>query len=510
MVRKFMLLLVVSMCPIGLQAKELRISAFEPRATPEVALPPFESKLRNLGITPDAAGLIGYLRMRKAAESQNVSEFIKQLGDSSWRVREAATLKLQNMPNPPIKALIEAAKSDDLEVSARAKMILQKAKHHTDTLLLVLLALEYKSVPAAKYKHILRVVPEILQSYSFLTPTYTHARVAAMLEACSLPEDAPLLRAALKNKDPLLRAAASGALGAAIGKKAADDLLGMQKDPDENVRLTAATALGVFQDRRCLKALGKLLTANSVDTRAAAADTLFRLTGKPFAFDAWESFGTSAKQVAAWRGWIDKNANSVQLKPLVPRKLRNVALLKHVSSGVPESKDCLAKGYYANRLTNGIYQGVDLPAYPGPPTKGGQFCIDYMIDLCKTTKGTNLANLKKKGFHITHLVIDWGHYGGRKSKRGKLLQFIHGYSISYRTATTPAGKWHKIHSCKVAPVDEKTKLKDTPLVLDYTSNKNITLITGINLRNVISLRLEAKSRANWIGAFELEARGWPE
>jgi len=55
-----------------------------------------------------------------------IARLIKQLGDETWDVREAAQKRLLKIGKPAVPALKAAAQSKDLEVATRAKAILKK------------------------------------------------------------------------------------------------------------------------------------------------------------------------------------------------------------------------------------------------------------------------------------------------------------------------------------------------------------------------------------------------
>ena len=63
-----------------------------------------------------------------APTKEQIAKWVAQLGDNDFAVREQATKKLWEAGQPAEAALQAAAKSDDAEVSRRAKDILEKFK----------------------------------------------------------------------------------------------------------------------------------------------------------------------------------------------------------------------------------------------------------------------------------------------------------------------------------------------------------------------------------------------
>ena len=77
-------------------------------------------------IEPTREGVTAFLHQFKTefAEAKMAEAFIPQLGDASFRVREAAMRRLIEGPSLPLKALQQATAAADPEIAARAKRIL--------------------------------------------------------------------------------------------------------------------------------------------------------------------------------------------------------------------------------------------------------------------------------------------------------------------------------------------------------------------------------------------------
>ena len=73
-------------------------------------------------------GLLVAAPAPKAASKEQIAQWVQQLGDNDFSTREEATRKLWEAGQPAEAALQKAARSDDVEVSRRARDILDKFK----------------------------------------------------------------------------------------------------------------------------------------------------------------------------------------------------------------------------------------------------------------------------------------------------------------------------------------------------------------------------------------------
>src|SRR5262249_45690109 len=108
--------------------------------------------------------------------------------------------------------------------------------------------------------------------------------VLETLLATSRAEDAAVLTPALRDPKPDVRAAASRALGSALGKDVAEHARPLFRDADENVRLAAVRALSAHEPRECLGPLVELLDSESLAVRSHSDAILRAITGQFFSF----------------------------------------------------------------------------------------------------------------------------------------------------------------------------------------------------------------------------------
>src|SRR5437764_9782958 len=57
-------------------------------------------------------------------DDKEIARLVKQLGSSDYRMRDAATKRLEEIGEPAVDALIRAMKSNDVEARRRAEAIL--------------------------------------------------------------------------------------------------------------------------------------------------------------------------------------------------------------------------------------------------------------------------------------------------------------------------------------------------------------------------------------------------
>lgn len=103
------------------------------------------------------------------------------------------------------------------------------------------------------------------------------------------------LLAALKDKDEQVRASAAHSLGRLKDASALDGLVAALKDENRFVCANAAEALGIIGDAKSARPLVAALGHDDPDVRFWACDSLKRISGKDFGYDA-----------AGWTKWISE------------------------------------------------------------------------------------------------------------------------------------------------------------------------------------------------------------
>ncbi len=171
-----------------------------------------ERALKAAKVSIDAAGLLEFLRgqVRTEADLEKVRALVKKLADDSFEVREKATRDLIGLGSVALPELRRAAKSDDAEVSTRARRCLEKiaAVSGPEGLLTAALHLVTLKRPAGAAEVLLALAPS-------LTDEADARELRNALAAVALRDGKPdpAVAKALADKDPARRAAAAAALG---------------------------------------------------------------------------------------------------------------------------------------------------------------------------------------------------------------------------------------------------------------------------------------------------------
>ncbi len=157
------------------------------------------------------------------------------------------------------------------------------------------------------------VMAELLAAIPLCDQRYLEAAARRATEAAARPQDAVLLRKALRGKNAQVRVAAASALGKSLGQEAQDDLHPLLKDPEDLVKLAAAQAIANLGDRECLPTLVAMLDSDDLRVRVSAAIALRQLSGKHLGFAAYDTGEKRAKIVAQWKAWVDGDGRTAKL-----------------------------------------------------------------------------------------------------------------------------------------------------------------------------------------------------
>ena len=134
------------------------------------------------------------------------------------------------------------------------------------------------------------------------------------LSQISTVEDEPVLRAALRQQDPITRRVAQTGLAIVLRKAGKPRLLELLQSKNENERLVGAAALAADAQREALPVLGDLLTSRDQAIRARSISLLRQLTGKSFQFDAAASVYRRRRSTTNWQAWIQGEGQTAPLK----------------------------------------------------------------------------------------------------------------------------------------------------------------------------------------------------
>lgn len=282
-------------------------------------------QLEEAGVTLDVASLAGYLESLHPDEQRRrrVEALIARLGHDDYSVRESATQELMRLPPVYARLLEQAIAARDPEVRWRARHVYSVSRERGDRVLFALFSVISKERIKGLAEPILRALPQCGTSQ-----LRSAARRALLATVDAV--DAEVVRDFLTAADPFTRSLAVDGLEVLLGPEAAaEDLRPLLKDPDDEVRLSAANVLARLPDRETLAVLGELLEAENVIVRSRAANLLRALTGQNLRYVPYEPAQKRAADVARWQAWIATEGRTAVLKSPAdqPRRLLGRTLI---------------------------------------------------------------------------------------------------------------------------------------------------------------------------------------
>ncbi|MFN4260953.1 MAG: hypothetical protein ACK4RK_16795 [Gemmataceae bacterium] len=265
--------------------------------------------LRQVGLKSDGPALVTYL-VEHTRLTRHIPELIRQLGDDSFLIREKATRDLIALGSPPVVAALQAATDhEDVEITRRARLCLERIKDHPNPLPAVIRQLASQQ-PEGTAEALLDFLPwaenEIISA---------EARAALIAVAARGGGGKQALIAALSSQYPRQRIAAAETL---LRAKAFDQQHAVRQllhDMDASVRLQVARALLTYaRDKEAVPTLIHLLGEWSRERCFEIDDILISLAGneaprRPDMDDA----SSRAQYRDAWATWWTQHAHRIDL-----------------------------------------------------------------------------------------------------------------------------------------------------------------------------------------------------
>lgn len=276
--------------------------------------------LRQLGVERGAESLGAFLRAVTPAgqRGRQFAAIIGRLGAESYRTREEATAAVLASKLWYPEMVKAAAESGDAEVRARCEQILEKMPNQS--------AMAWQDAMRAALNCIARdgvaglaaALFDVLESSD--DAQITSAAIPA-LRATVRQDDLPLLRKMAAGERPFARVAAVRAMAALPGKEAAEQLAPLLADAKAAVRAEAAIACLNRGHRPAVAVLVDLLKSDEPEVRARSVAALRAATGRRFGFAPYEGSDDRAEPLRRWLAWLQRDANTAELKLPIPDAL---------------------------------------------------------------------------------------------------------------------------------------------------------------------------------------------
>ncbi len=271
-----------------------------------------QKALRDLGVKVDGPSLLDYFRKRTypEADPKKIKDFIRDLGDENFVVREKAHEELLALGPSALVGLRQAGNHKDAETRRRVLELKETIEAKAEPAIQGAVArLVARAKPAGS--------PEVLLAYlPFAADQNVVDEICKTLGAVSLHEGKadPLVVKAVDDKHPLRRAAAGQALaetGLADHLPAARQLL---KDSEPAVRLRVGLALVKRKEKESLPVLVDALAHLPPEQLWPVEEFLVRLAGEKAPTVSLGNTEAKRKECRdAWAKWLDDHGNKIDL-----------------------------------------------------------------------------------------------------------------------------------------------------------------------------------------------------
>jgi hypothetical protein len=298
---------------LGLSLLAAALAVVRANDAPEMVdtTPADEKLLQERGVKTDGPGLLAFLRERSLDEDERaqMAQLVKQLGDTDFEKREAASKKFVARGTLSLPFLRPAVKDNDPEIARRAQVCIDEISGGPGPALpCAAVRLVAKKKPDGAVEMLLRYVP-------FADDESVEEEVLNALRALALRDGKAVdaVVAALKDKQPARRAAAAFAVAAAKDKDQRDAAAALLRDESAAVRFRAAQGLIAARDARAVPAFIDFLGRAPDDFTWRAEDLLIRLAGEKAPTAPLTTEEERKKAHGEWAAWWKENEKQVDL-----------------------------------------------------------------------------------------------------------------------------------------------------------------------------------------------------
>lgn len=252
---------------------------------------PYEVLLKQQGIDPSTEGILGYFAAlnRGVHKGAKIEQIISDLGAAEFRVRRSAEETLASIGFLYRENLVAAAKSEDPEISSRARVILEELK-----------SVDLQSILYGCYQLLARdpnpnYATPIFQTLPLCKTTHTFNLAVRLLQECLVPDDEKALRHLLGHDEPKFRAAALALLQ---DSEAARKAL---VDEYAEIRICACRVLANLNEPVPHQVLLDLMADEDPDIRSKSVQLLREVTGAQFGFAVYDTEEDRLEALKRWR-----------------------------------------------------------------------------------------------------------------------------------------------------------------------------------------------------------------
>lgn len=268
----------------------------------------FTFQLRREKVAPTRDGIKAFLmQLVPNPETEKKSQrLIAEMGHPKSDVRDAASRSLFRMIPFPEKELRAALRSNDLEIALRAQQLLMRV--NLDSTRSVIMA----ALRTVERRRISGLFPQIAKMAEHWEHDLIFDAAIAAVRQTATPVDEQLAKKLLQRADLNMKVLAATALGQTPGK-ASPEIVKLMSSREPRLRIAAFDALADRGDRRCLRPLVQLLSAEQPEIRRQSAKLLRELTGQQFGYAPEAKAIRRTAAVAAWRNWVQTEGRSAKL-----------------------------------------------------------------------------------------------------------------------------------------------------------------------------------------------------
>jgi HEAT repeat protein len=275
-----------------------------------------EQTLRAKGFKTDSLSLLRFFHARTLTPEKEEVYFakVKQLGDTSYRVRNQATadlVKAGEQVRPVLQEVLKEGKYS-LEILRRVELCLrQVSETDEEDVALAAARLIARSKPAGAAQVLLDYLPNASDER---VVEEVRKALAAVAVRGGRAEETVLQ--ALTDKRPIRRAAAGEALVRAGDKGQRQAARPLLEDPAPQVRLQVAHALAEAKEKSAVPVLIRLLAELPAEQVWEVEELLIRLAGEKSPNVFVDRDTATAKVRDAWLAWWNANQATVDLARL--------------------------------------------------------------------------------------------------------------------------------------------------------------------------------------------------